>query len=312
MELKKLGALIARNMKCYFKDKFLFFVSLITPMILILLFVTFLRSVYIDSFNSIFLQFGFVADSSVVDGLAGAWLLSSVMSVCSVTVAVCSNAVMVQDRIDGTVNDFAIAPVKSSTMSVGYFVANFCVTLIVMLCTLCVGCVYLAAVGWYITAGDFLMILVDTLCAVLFGTLLAGVLECRISTQGALSALSTLVSGVYGFICGAYMPLSQFSEGMRNVLCFLPGTYSVGMLRNHFMRGYIDALGQAGLDKVGQTALADSFDANLYVGGRQVPLWAMYVILLGSCAVLFAVYLTVLLLTSRSKARNKRAVVSRR
>ena len=50
-ELKKFGALVSRNIKCYFKDKFLFFVSMITPMILLVLFVTFLRGVYIDSFR---------------------------------------------------------------------------------------------------------------------------------------------------------------------------------------------------------------------------------------------------------------------
>ena len=106
------------------------------------------------------------------------------------------------------------------------------------------------------------------------------------------------------------MPLSQFSQGMRNVLCFLPGTYSVGMMRNHFMRGYIDALGQAGLSEIGQKALSDSFDANLYVGDTQMPLWSMYVILLGTCLVLFGVYLAVLLLSARGKSRNKKALPS--
>ena len=37
-----LGALIRRNSKLYFKDKGMFFTSLITPMILLVLYVTFL------------------------------------------------------------------------------------------------------------------------------------------------------------------------------------------------------------------------------------------------------------------------------
>ena len=76
MEIRKLWALVVRNMKCYFKDKFLFFVSLITPMILLLLFVTFLRAVYISSFEGIFEQFGFTASDKIINGLAGSWLLS--------------------------------------------------------------------------------------------------------------------------------------------------------------------------------------------------------------------------------------------
>ncbi len=305
MEGKKLYALTVRNIKCYFKDKFLFFVSLITPMTLLVLFVTFLRSVYIDSFNGIFESFGFYAEERLVNGLAGSWLLSSVVSVCAVTVAVCSNAVMIQDKIDGSVNDIKISPVKGTTLSLSYFIANFAVTLIVILAVLVVGFAYLAIVGWYIPFTDVLLIVADTLCCVLFGALVAGVIESFISTQGALSAVSTLVSGMYGFICGAYMPMSQFPDGMRNFLCVLPGTYGVGMLRKHFMQGYVQELGRLGLSEQGQKALQDSFDGNIYVGKTQMPLWSMYVILLGTCAVLLAVYIAIVVLKNKKHIPKK-------
>ncbi len=304
-EFHKLWALTLRNMKCYFKDKFLFFVSLITPMILLVLFVTFLRTVYIDSFNGIFAMFGFEAEEKIVNGLAGSWLLSSVMSVCAVTVAICSNAVMIQDKIDGVVNDLRTSPVKGTTLSLSYFIANFLVTLIVMLSVLIVGFVYLAIVGWYIPFKNVMMILVDTLCCVLFGTLFAGVIESFISTQGALSAVSTLVSSLYGFICGAYMPLSQFASGVRNVICVLPGTYSVGIMRNHFMSGYVEELGRLGLPYEGQQALLDGFDGNIYIGETQMPLWSMYVILLGTCALLLAAYISIVILQNKRHAKNK-------
>ena len=41
-EAKKLCSLIGRNTKTYFKDKFLFFTSMLTPLILLVLFFTFL------------------------------------------------------------------------------------------------------------------------------------------------------------------------------------------------------------------------------------------------------------------------------
>ena len=306
MEWKKMCALTARNVKCYFKDKFLFFVSLLTPMILLVLFVTFLRTVYIDSFKGILALFDFQADESLLNGLAGSWLLSSVMSVCAVTVAVCSNAVMIQDKIDGSFNDFRVSPVKGTTLSLSYFVANFLVTLVVMLSVLCIGFVYVAIVGWQISFVNVLYILVDTLCCVLFGTLLANAAESFIRTQGALSALSSLVSGLYGFICGAYMPLSQFDENVRNILCVLPGTHGVCIMRKHFMQGYVDVLGEQGLSREGQKALMDGFDGNLYVGKTQMPLWSMYVILLGACAILLAVYVATVVLQNKKSRKIKR------
>ena len=301
-ESRKLGSLICRNIKCYFKDKILFFVSLITPMILLILFVTFLRSVYISSFDGIFEQFGFEpSDSRVVEGLAGAWLLSSILAVCSVTVAICSNAVMINDKIENSLSDIRVSPVKGVTLSLSYFIANFIVTLIVMLTVTVIGFIYLAIVGWYIPASDVFMIFVDVICCVLFGTLLAGVVESFISSQGGLSAVSTLVSSMYGFICGAYMPLSQFAEGMRNVIGVLPGTYSVGIVRKHFLNGYVQKLGEMGLIEQGQKALMDAFDGNLYIGGTQIPLWAMYLILLGACAILLAAYIAIVVVKNRKR-----------
>ena len=46
------GILIKRNIKLFFKDKGMFFTSLITPMILLVLYATFLGNVYKDSLLS--------------------------------------------------------------------------------------------------------------------------------------------------------------------------------------------------------------------------------------------------------------------
>ena len=50
--MKSIGILIKRNIKLFFKDKGMFFTSLITPAILLVLYATFLGNVYKDSFLS--------------------------------------------------------------------------------------------------------------------------------------------------------------------------------------------------------------------------------------------------------------------
>lgn len=50
--MKTLYYVTARNMKLFFKDKGMFFTSLITPLILLVLFFTFLGNVYRDTFLS--------------------------------------------------------------------------------------------------------------------------------------------------------------------------------------------------------------------------------------------------------------------
>ena len=307
VEFRKFVSLVGRNTRCYFKDKFTFFMSLITPVILFVLFVTFLRNVYIDSFSSVFSENNIVVDDRIINGCAGAWLMSSILSVSAVTVAFCSNTIMIDDKISSALNDFRVSPVKGTTLSIAYFVSNFFVTFTVLMCVMLIGHIYLACVGWYIPVVDAFMIIVDVIAGILFGTLLAGVVESFVSTQGGLSAVSTLVSSMYGFICGAYMPISSFAKGLQNVLSLLPGTYSVGIIRNHYMGGYMDAIVDAmrsqSIDESVITevvkGMRDSFDANLYCFGNSVPLGAMYGIIAGACALLLAGYIAVVIIKNK-------------
>ena len=305
LECKKMISLISRNTKCYFKNKFTFFTSLITPLILFVLLATFLKNIYIESFESIATEFEITIGKRALNGVTGAWLMSSILSVSSVTVAFCSNIIMVEDKMNASINDINVSPIKRTTVAVSYFISNFFVTFIVIVTIMLIGHIYLACVGWYIPVSDFFMILVDCICGILFGTLLAGIVESFISSQGGISAVSTLVSSMYGFICGAYMPFSQFSEGLRNFLGLLPGTYGVGIMRNHYMNGYIDEIVKGATDPTVadnlSKGLKDGFDANLYVFGNRIPLGAMYGILLGSCAVLLAVYIVIIILRNKNK-----------
>ena len=84
-EMKACGAMIKRNVSMFFKDKGTFFTSLITPIILLVLYATFLYNVYEDSFRGA-LPPEFLVDDSLIKGLVGGLLLSSLLAVSTVTV----------------------------------------------------------------------------------------------------------------------------------------------------------------------------------------------------------------------------------
>ena len=50
--MRELTSFTRRNIKLFFKDKGLFFTSLITPVILLVLYITFLARVFRESFNA--------------------------------------------------------------------------------------------------------------------------------------------------------------------------------------------------------------------------------------------------------------------
>lgn len=296
-----LGNLIRRNCKLFFKDNGTFFTSLITPMILLVLYATFLANVYRDSFLSSVPEF-LTLSEKVVGGAVGGELLSSLLAVSCVTVAFCSNMITVQDKVSGARSDLTVTPVKRSTLALSYFISAAISTLLVCLLALGVGLLYLAKVGFYISVSDLFSILLDVFLLVVFGTALSSIVNLFLSSQGQISAVGTVVSSVYGFICGAYMPISQFSSGLQRVLSFLPGTYATSLIRNHTMRGALEAMQAEGVPNEIMSEIKKAMDCRLFFFDKEVTTDAMLAILLLSDIALIAVYI---LLSSVRKNKVK-------
>ena len=137
---------------------------------------------------------------------------------------------------------------------------------------------------------DILLIFLDIFLLVMFGTALSSIINFFLSTQGQISAVGSIVSAGYGFICGAYMPISQFSEGLQRVISFLPGTYGTSLIRNHAMRGVFAEMESLGIPAEAVEAVKDSIDCNLYFFEEQVSISAMYAVLGTSVALLVGAY----------------------
>lgn len=293
-------SLTKRNTKLFFKDKGMFFTSLITPIILLVLYATFLFNVYYDTFTQ---SIGdeIKVPESVLKGAVGGQLVSSLLAVSCVTVAFCSNMLMVQDKVSGAYKDLTVSPLKRSVMALSYYASTVISTMIVCILAAFAGFLYLASVGWYLSIGDVLFILLDVVLLVLFGTALSSAINFFLSSQGQISAVGTVVSAGYGFICGAYMPISQFSESLQKLLSFLPGTYATSLLRNHAMQGAFDELESLGFPAQAVESLKDAVDCNVEFFGKAVGCNAMYAILVFSILVLIAIYVALNIFISPKK-----------
>ena len=296
-----LGALIRRNTKLYFKDKGMFFTSLITPLILLVLYGTFLSNIYEDSFRSALEAAGATVPNKLIGGCVGGELVSSILAVSCVTVAFCSNLLMVLDKITGARRDLTIAPVKHGTLALGYYLSTLISTLLICFTAAAVCLLYLSYVGWYLTVTDVAALLLDVIMLVLFGTALSSCVNFPLSTNGQGSAVGTIVSAGYGFICGAYMPISQFSEGLQRVISFLPGTYGTSLLRNHALRGVFAEMDAQGFPCEVVEAIRDSVDCNLYFFGNKVEIASMYLVLAAAILILVGLYVIMNVLSGRKK-----------
>ena len=298
--MKTLSRVVKRDLKLFFKDKGMFFSSLITPIILLVLYATFLAKVYRDSFASS-LPDGFSIPDKLLDGTVVSQLVSALLAVSCVTVSFCANLLMIQDKANGTIRDFTVTPVRRSVVAWGYYIATSASTLIVTFSALAVSLAYLSTQGWYMSFGDVLCVILDVLLLTLFGTALSSCVNFFLSTNGQASAVGTIISAGYGFICGAYMPIASFGEGLQKVLSFLPGTYGTCLLKNHMMNGVFSEMLNVGFPSEVVEEIKDSVDVNLYFFGSKVSIPAMYAVIGGSAAFFSGLFVLFHILT-----KNKR------
>lgn len=285
-----LGNLIRRNIRLFFKDKGMFFSSLITPMILLVLYITFLANVYRDSFSSALPQ-GLPIDVTLVDAVVSGQLVSSLLAVSCVTVAFCSNLLMINDKVSGAIHDLTVSPVRRSTLALGYFISSAASTMIISFAALAAGLLYVYTQSRYMNFTDVLYLVLDVFLLTLFGTALSSCVNFALTTSGQASAVGTIVSAGYGFLCGAYMPISQFGDGLRRVLMFLPGTYGTSLIRNHSMAGAFRKMEETGFPTQVIDGIKDAVDCRLFFFDSEVTVPTMYLILAASTAVLVAVYI---------------------
>ncbi|MDE6401140.1 MAG: ABC transporter permease [Clostridiales bacterium] len=300
--VRQTAAFTARNIKLFFKDKGSFIGALIAPLILFMLYVLFLHSVLKDAF-AMNLPDGFTLSDRLIDGYTAAYEVASIISVSCITVAFVANMCMVSDRVTGARTDLTVAPVKTRALVLGYYFATAAVTLIVCLVALVIGLIYIAAMGWCITVADGFLILLDVVLGVLFGTAMSSIVCFFLKSNGAISAVSTIVSSVYGFISGAYYPIAQFSSGMSNFVMCLPWTYCTGLFRTHFMSGYGPAFVEAGVPSDAAEGMLKGLDAKLFFFDNAVPAWAMYVVVICSIVALVGIFVAINVV--RRKHKNK-------
>ena len=149
-----------------------------------------------------------------------------------------------------------------------------------------------------------LLILGNLVLCAAFGALLAVIVETFLKTEGAAGAAATIASSMYGFLCGAYMPVSQFAAGIRNFVMFIPGTYGTVLFRRFFMGGAVEEIAKyAPAEAV--SALRDAFDFNLYFFGNSVSPAVCVAVLGGSVVLLAAAYYLIVHFSARRKKRGK-------
>lgn len=287
-------SLIKRNIKLFFKDKGLVIGALVGPIILIVLYFTFLNDVYRDTFKS-FIPEG--TSNKIINDIVNGELISSILAVSCITVSFCSNFLMVRDNVNNARSDLLVSPVKSYVLALAYYIATVISSLTICYIALGISLVFVAFSHWFFTASSLLMLLLDVFLTVLFGTALSSIINFFLTSEGQISAVGTIISAGYGFICGAYMPINSYNSGLKNVIMFTPGTYCTSLIRNHSLAGAFKEMSDWPIEAI--KSIKDGIDCNLYLFDKQISIAGMYGIVLITILVLITIYIVINIVNGR-------------
>ena len=136
-----------RSLKVYAKDKLAIMLSMLTQVIVLGLYLMFLKSTYVDAINGSLGALKDLVTSADVDALVNSWLVSGVIGTSVVTVALNSLSVMVSDKQEKIDYDYNATSVKGSTVVMSYFSGAVATTVLMSSILLTAGLVFLSIGG---------------------------------------------------------------------------------------------------------------------------------------------------------------------
>lgn len=267
--------LTKRNLLLFFKDKQSILFSLLTSMIVLALYLLFLKDTFVSAMDSAINQFpglSLLIDKNDKDMFANLILLTGILGSAMITVPYNCLITLVKDRENKVDYDILATPLKRGQIILSYFVSAAFSSIILTGIILAVG---LTTICMH---GDIYLGTIDILQA--FGVVALGSISATsifmivvlfLKSVSASGAFFGLLSAVSGFIIGAYIPISQFSEAIQTVCNIFPASQITIVLRNVLINGLLEHMNTS-LNGVDQgmfvTSIKElfSFKARLFDG----------------------------------------------
>lgn len=295
----------ARNIKVYLKDRMSIILSMLTQIIILGLYLLFLKNNYVDVIKNSLEGLENIITDSDIDALINSWLVAGVIGTSVITVALNSLRIMVSDRESKINFDYGATPVKGSTVVMSYFTGAVINTILMSAVLLTAGLGFIAINGTFVyTLTDILCIYGITVLGSISATLILMLFASFFKKNSTLSSFGILVSAAIGFIIGAYIPVSEFSENVQTAVNLVPGSQIAGMMRNILMTPAIQNINDK-LDGIDNGLFAENansmFSLNLNIFENEADFSFMMIYSLIAIAVFLALNLIAYRISSKTK-----------
>ena len=266
---------IKRNVLLFFKDWQSILFSLLTSIIVLVLYLLFLKGTFVSAIQSAMEQYPGLASmvpQKDIAMFANLFLLSGILGSAMISVPFSCITVLVKDRANKVDYDILATPMKREQIIFAYFVSAVLTSILLNSIILAVGLIGIRMQGnMYLNISQ----VIKAFSIVALGSISASAIFMIIvlffKTVSACEAFFGILSAASGFVIGAYIPISQFSDGVQTVCNLFPASQITIMLRNILLNGLLEHINTSlqGVDQ-GMFVLSlkeyFSFQAKLFHG----------------------------------------------
>jgi len=235
--------LIKRNLLLFFKDWQSILFSLLTSIIVLVLYLLFLKGTFVVAINKEMEQYPGLASmvsEKDIDMFANLLLLTGILGSAMISVPFSCITTLVRDRANKVDYDILATPMKRGQIIFAYFVSAVLSSTLLTGIILTIGLVGIRMQGnIYMNASQ----VVKAFSIVALGSISASAIFMIIvlffKSVSACEAFFGILSAASGFVIGAYIPISQFSNGVQTVCNLFPASQITIMLRNMLLNGLL-------------------------------------------------------------------------
>ena len=236
--------LIKRNLLLFFKDWQSILFSLLTSIIVLVLYLLFLKGTFVSAMQSAMEQYpglvSMIAEKDI-DMFANLLLLTGILGSAMISVPFSCITTLVRDRANKVDYDILATPMKRGQIIFAYFVSAVLTSILLNSIILAVGLIGIRMQGnMYLNASQ----VVKAFSIVALGSISASAIFMIVvlffKTVSACEAFFGILSAASGFVIGAYIPISQFSDGVQTVCNLFPASQITIMLRNILLNGLLE------------------------------------------------------------------------
>ena len=253
--MRGISGLIKRNLLLFFKDWQSILFSLLTSIIVLILYLLFLKGTFVSAIQSAMEQYPGLASmvpQKDIAMFANLFLLSGILGSAMISVPFSCITVVVKDRANKVDYDILSTPLKRGQIIFAYFVSAVLTSILLNSIILAVGLIGIRMQGnMYLNISQ----VVKAFSIIALGSISASAIFMIIvlffKTVSACEAFFGILSAASGFVIGAYIPISQFSNEVQTVCNLFPASQITIMLRNILLNGLLEHVNTslAGMDQ---------------------------------------------------------------